>query len=621
MFAILLAVLKRTRLGLDIRAVAQNRAMARSMGIRSDWVDAMTFGLGSGIAGVAGVALSQLTNVGPNLGQSYIIDSFMVVVFGGVGNLWGTFIGGMSMGVVNKLLEPYAGAVLAKIVVLVALDSVHPAAAAGTVPADRTRRGGSMIVHDPCRPRRRGSTRTVDRGGILFLAVLAAVAVLVPLLNRVVPATSAMHLSTYALTLIGKYLCYAMLALAVDLVWGFVGILSLGHAAFFALGGYAMGMYLMRQIGARGVYGNPILPDFMVFLNWKELPWFWLGFNHFWFAVLMMALAPALLALVFGWLAFRSRVTGVYLSIMTQALSYALMLAFFRNDMGFGGNNGFTDFKDILGFDLHEDGTRVALLVVTAVALAASYIACRADRLVAGRTGRQGDSRRGEPHTLSRLSRRVLQALGVRVLGRRRRRGGRPVRAAGGHHQPERVCADQLDRGRHLGGGRRTRHAVRRRGRCGAGELREDVSDGRAARGLALRARRALRAGHHLPAARPHGSRCRPGPKRNERTRNADRWRHRCSRMWCGQTRRWTRSRAGAGPAPRQGALSRQADRQLRRLQGAQRADARRRARRTALHHRTQRRRQDHHDGRHHRQDASRSRHAPGSDRRSICWR
>jgi urea transport system permease protein len=228
--------------------------------------------------------------------------------------------------------------------------------------------------------------RTVDRGGILFLAVLAAVAVLVPFFNQVVPATSAMHLSTYALTLIGKYLCYAMLALAVDLVWGFVGILSLGHAAFFALGGYAMGMYLMRQIGARGVYGNPILPDFMVFLNWKELPWFWLGFNHFWFALLMMALAPALLALVFGWLAFRSRVTGVYLSIITQALSYALMLAFFRNDMGFGGNNGFTDFKDILGFDLHEDGTRVALLVVTAVALAATYLACR--MIVSSRAGR-----------------------------------------------------------------------------------------------------------------------------------------------------------------------------------------------------------------------------------------
>jgi urea transport system permease protein len=217
----------------------------------------------------------------------------------------------------------------------------------------------------------------VDFGGAVFLALLAAVAILVPVLNLAVPATSPLHLSTYAITLIGKYLCYAMLALAVDLIWGYCGILSLGHAAFFSLGGYAMGMYLMRQIGRRGVYGDPILPDFMVFLNWKSLPWFWYGFNHFWFALAMMALVPAALALVFGWLAFRSRVTGVYLSIITQALSYALMLAFFRNDMGFGGNNGFTDFKDLLGFDLHADRTRVVLLVATTAALAASYLACR----------------------------------------------------------------------------------------------------------------------------------------------------------------------------------------------------------------------------------------------------
>jgi urea transport system permease protein len=225
-----------------------------------------------------------------------------------------------------------------------------------------------------------------DRGGKALLALLAAVAIAVPVLNQAVPASSSLHLSTYSLTLIGKYMCYGMLALAVDLIWGYCGILSLGHAAFFALGGYAMGMYLMRQIGPRGVYGNPILPDFMVFLNWQKLPWFWLGFNHFWFALAMMALVPAALAFVFGWLAFRSRVTGVYLSIMTQALSYALMLAFFRNDMGFGGNNGFTDFKDILGFDLHEDRTRVVLLVVTAAALAASYLACRA--IIRSRAGR-----------------------------------------------------------------------------------------------------------------------------------------------------------------------------------------------------------------------------------------
>ncbi len=225
-----------------------------------------------------------------------------------------------------------------------------------------------------------------DRGGLWFLSLLALVAVAAPILNLAVPASSPLHLSTYALTLIGKYLCYAMLALAVDLVWGYCGILSLGHAAFFALGGYAMGMYLMRQIGPRGVYGDPILPDFMVFLNWKALPWFWLGFNHFWVAVIMLMIVPAALAFVFGWLAFRSRVTGVYLSIMTQALTYALMLAFFRNDMGFGGNNGFTDFKDIVGFDLQQDSTRVVLLVVTAIALGASYLACRT--IVESRAGR-----------------------------------------------------------------------------------------------------------------------------------------------------------------------------------------------------------------------------------------
>jgi urea transport system permease protein len=225
-----------------------------------------------------------------------------------------------------------------------------------------------------------------DRGGAILLALTAAVAVAVPVLNLLVPSSSSFHLSTYGLTLIGKYLCYAMLALAVDLVWGYCGILSLGHAAFFSLGGYAMGMYLMRQIGRRGVYGDPILPDFMVFLNWPKLPWFWYGFNHFGYALIMMAIVPAGLAFVFGWLAFRSRVTGVYLSIITQAMTYALMLAFFRNDMGFGGNNGFTDFKDILGFDLHRDETRVVLLVITAVALAASYIACRA--IVASRAGR-----------------------------------------------------------------------------------------------------------------------------------------------------------------------------------------------------------------------------------------
>src|SRR4029079_7124878 len=208
------------------------------------------------------------------------------------------------------------------------------------------------------------------------IALLVLIAALVPVLNLWVPADSSFHVPSYMVPLLGKYLCYALLAVSLDLVWGYCGVLSLGHGAFFALGGYAMGMYMMRQIGTRGVYGNPILPDFMVFLAWKDLPWYWFGFDHFWFAAAMVLLVPGLLAFLFGLLAFRSRVTGVYLSIITPALTYALMLAFFRNDMGFGGNNGLTDFKELLGFDLHEDGTRVVLLVATAAALAASYVAC-----------------------------------------------------------------------------------------------------------------------------------------------------------------------------------------------------------------------------------------------------
>jgi len=216
-----------------------------------------------------------------------------------------------------------------------------------------------------------------DRGGKIFLSVLAAAVVAVAVLNLAVPTGSPLHVPTFVVTLLGKYLCYALLAIALDLVWGYCGILSLGHAAFFALGGYAMGMYLMRQIGDRGVYGNAELPDFMVFLNWKDLPWYWQGFDQFWFALLMVVLVPGLLAYVFGWLAFRSRVTGVYLSIITQALTFALMLAFFRNEMGFGGNNGLTDFKDILGFSLQSDITRVVLFVISALALALGYLAAR----------------------------------------------------------------------------------------------------------------------------------------------------------------------------------------------------------------------------------------------------
>jgi urea transport system permease protein len=176
-----------------------------------------------------------------------------------------------------------------------------------------------------------------------------------------------------------------MVALAMDLIWGYTGILSLGHGLFFALGGYAMGMYLMRAIGTEGVYGST-LPDFMVFLDWKELPWYWRGSEHFWWAGLLVVLAPGLLALAFGFFAFRSRIRGVYFSIITQALTYAFMLLFFRNQTGFGGNNGFTDFKRILGFSLASSRTRVALFVITATTLLLFLVLCR--WLVRARLGR-----------------------------------------------------------------------------------------------------------------------------------------------------------------------------------------------------------------------------------------
>jgi urea transport system permease protein len=220
--------------------------------------------------------------------------------------------------------------------------------------------------------------RSLDRTCAIFLVLVLGVAVLVPILNLVVPPSSPVHVPTYLVSLFGKYVCYALLALSIDLIWGYCGILSLGHGAFFALGGYAMGMYLMRQIGPRGVYGHPVLPDFMVFLNWPELPFYWYGFNSFAYAALMIVLVPGLLAFVFGWFAFRSRVSGVYFSIITQAMTFALMLGFFRNNFGFGGNNGLTDFKDILGFTVQAPATRAALFSVSCLALALGFLACRA---------------------------------------------------------------------------------------------------------------------------------------------------------------------------------------------------------------------------------------------------
>ena len=223
----------------------------------------------------------------------------------------------------------------------------------------------------------KGSPLGFDRAAVGFLALIGAAGILVPILNLATPSFSWWHVPTHLVSLFGKYVCYALLALAIDLIWGYCGILSLGHGAFFALGGYAMGMYLMRQIGTRGVYANPVLPDFMVFLNWPELPVYWYGFQHFAYAALMVVLVPGTLAFVFGWFAFRSRVSGVYLSIITQALTFALMLGFFRNNFGFGGNNGLTDFKDILGFNVQSDAMRAALFAASVLALALGFCLCR----------------------------------------------------------------------------------------------------------------------------------------------------------------------------------------------------------------------------------------------------
>lgn len=229
--------------------------------------------------------------------------------------------------------------------------------------------------------------RALPSSAVVWTALLlTGLAAAVPALHLLLPEGHGLHVPAYAVALAGKYLTYALLALALDLVWGFCGILSLGHGAFFALGGYAMGMYLMRQIGGRGVYGNPDLPDFMVFLNWQHLPWYWQGFDRFWFAALMVLAVPGLLAFIFGWFAFRSRVTGVYLSIITQALTYALLLAFFRNEMGFGGNNGLTDFKDLLGYNVQADATRAGLFAASALALALSLLG--ASWLVRSRFGK-----------------------------------------------------------------------------------------------------------------------------------------------------------------------------------------------------------------------------------------
>lgn len=228
--------------------------------------------------------------------------------------------------------------------------------------------------------------QSMPRAGWIALAFFAAITWIgIPVAHLVLPEGHALHVSAYTLTLLGKILCYMVVAVAMDLIWGYAGILSLGHGLFFALGGYAFGMYLMRQIGRDGSYGSD-LPDFMVFLDWKELPWYWAGSDSFlWAAFLAMAL-PGVVAFIFGWFAFRSRIKGVYFSIITQALTYAAMLYFYRNETGFGGTNGFTNFKRILGYDITAPETRVALFALSAALLIACLVLGR--YLVTSRLGR-----------------------------------------------------------------------------------------------------------------------------------------------------------------------------------------------------------------------------------------
>ncbi len=237
-----------------------------------------------------------------------------------------------------------------------------------------------------------------SQGVWVFTAILVGVTSIASCANLLFPEDSIFHVSTYTITLLGKYLCYAMLALAVDLIWGYCGILSLGHGAFFALGGYAMGMYLVRQVGERGQYGNPDIPDAMVSSGWETLPWYWTGMDEFWFASLMVFFIPGLLAFMFGWLAFRSKVTGVYFSIITQAMTYVFQESFYRDSMGFGGQTGLNGFIDIIGFDLRSDNTRVALFALTGFLLLVVFLTSQ--KIMKSKLGRVYVAiRDGEPRT------------------------------------------------------------------------------------------------------------------------------------------------------------------------------------------------------------------------------
>jgi urea transport system permease protein len=238
-----------------------------------------------------------------------------------------------------------------------------------------------------------------------IIAVTALLLVVLPVLHLAIPPANPLHVSSFWITLLGKFMCYAVVALAMDLIWGYTGILSLGQGLFFALGGYAFGMYLMRQIGRDGVYQSD-LPDFMVFLDWKELPWYWALSDSFLWTLVLIVAVPGIVAFIFGFFAFRSRIKGVYFSIITQALTYAAMLAFFRNDMGFGGNNGFTDFKRIFGFPIAAPETRTTLYVLSGLVLLGSLLLAR--WIVASKFGRVLTAIRDQESRLMFLGYRTL---------------------------------------------------------------------------------------------------------------------------------------------------------------------------------------------------------------------
>jgi hypothetical protein len=318
-------------------------------------------------------------------------------------------------------------------------------------------------------------------------------------LNLLVPAGSALHLGDFYVSLLGKILCYAICALAMDLIWGYTGILSLGHGLFFALGGYGMGMYLMRQIGTDGQYKSH-MPDFMVFLNWKEFPWHWALSDSFIAQMLLVLLVPALLAFVFGYFAFRSRIKGVYFSIITQALTFAAMLLFFRNETGFGGNNGFTDFKRILGMCPSTRSLRVHAVRhhrSGAGRLLRDVARHRAQQV---RPGAAGHPRCREPRHVQRLQPGGLQAEHLDALGRDVRRGRRAVRAAGGHHQPRRDEPGGQHRDRHLGGRGRARHADRPHRRRLLRQRRQELVHRGLSGVLAVLPGRAVHRGDAVPA-------------------------------------------------------------------------------------------------------------------------